>query len=191
MLDLQQIRSFIAISISSELRDEIERLLAVLKSIPGNIKWVNSDSVHLTLKFLGNISILQVEQINSILKESVNGITTFQLKTSGKGAFPSVKNPRVYWIGIEETENNNLILIQKKIEEELIRIGFESEKRKFSPHLTIGRVRDFKNIQQVNNVFINHDFPTIEFSVQNIFLMKSQLTPRGAIYSVQNSVKLL
>jgi len=72
----------------------------------------------------------------------------------------------------------------------LTKIGFESEGRKFKPHLTIGRVRDYKNIQQVNDTFIAYNFPTVEFNVQNIFLMKSELTPKGAIYSVQNSVKL-
>lgn len=190
MQDLQQIRSFIAIPISAEVRNEIDKLVVQLKAIRGNIKWVNPNSVHLTLKFLGNISLLQVEQISLILKKAVSGISTFKLRTVDKGAFPSLKNPRVYWIGIHEMENKRLVSIQKKMERELAKIGFESEGRKFRPHLTIGRVRDYKNIQQVNKAFINYRFPAVEFIVQNIFLMKSELTPKGAIYSVQNSVKL-
>jgi len=190
MQNLQQIRSFIAIPISDELRNAIKKLLLELRPIHGNVKWIDPDSVHLTLKFLGNISILQVEQISLILKKAVLGISSFKLRTGDKGAFPSLKKPRVYWIGIDEMEDNRLVCIQKKIEGELTKIGFESEGRKFKPHLTIGRVRDYKNIQQVNDTFIAYNFPTVEFNVQNIFLMKSELTPKGAIYSVQNSVKL-
>jgi 2'-5' RNA ligase len=186
----QIIRTFIAIEISKELRKVFQSLYDEMIKIPANVKWVNPDSIHLTLKFLGNISKSQVSDVNSALQNSLKDSIRFSLLNSEKGAFPSLKRPRVFWIGLREIEMGSLFQVQNAIENEMEKLGFDREKRKYNPHLTVGRVRDPLNLGLVIEKFTSFSLPEIEFSVKRILVMKSELTPKGAIYSVQKSLDL-
>lgn len=186
----ETIRTFIAIKISSELEEAFKKFFEELKKIPCDVKWVNSESVHLTLKFLGNLARTKIDKVFEVAKEASRDFSSFQLKTKEKGAFPSLKKPRVFWIGLAETDNQTLIPLQNKIDNKLSELGFEKDSRRFHPHLTVGRVRTPKNIEEIIHNFMEYPFPEIEFKVGQILIMKSELTPKGAVYSIQNAVSL-
>ncbi|MFQ5583899.1 MAG: RNA 2',3'-cyclic phosphodiesterase [Calditrichia bacterium] len=186
----QQIRTFIAIEISDEVREALGSLIAEMEQSSGNVKWVKPSSIHLTLKFLGNITESQVEQVTASVRASADSAGKFSLFTGEKGAFPSLNRPRVFWVGLNEKGNSKLLPLQKRIENELEKIGFAAERRRFSPHLTIGRVRTPQNIEAVSEKFMAYPLPEREFSVNRIVIMKSDLTPRGAIYTVQRTIEL-
>jgi 2'-5' RNA ligase len=185
----ETIRTFIAIKISSELEKAFKNLLKELKKICCNVKWVNPESIHLTLKFLGNLTKSNIKEVFKGTKEAIRDFSSFQIKTKESGAFPSIKKPRVFWVGLE-ADNQTLIQLQNKIDDELFRLGFEKDPRRFHPHLTVGRVGSPKNIEEVIQKFVEYPFPEIRFKVDQILIMKSELTPKGALYSIQNAISL-
>lgn len=186
----EKIRTFIAIKISPELEAELHTFLEALRKIRCDVKWVKPEAVHLTLKFLGNIRPEEVEKVFDAVRSAVRDVSEFRLRSGEKGAFPSLKRPRVLWVGLGEKGDHNLTTIQNSLEEELSELGFERQARKFHPHLTVGRVRSPKNIEEVTRRFMEYQFPEIEFAVDQILIMKSDLTPKGAIYTVQKAVSL-
>ena len=187
---MQTIRTFIAIKISRELEAAFDTLIHSMKKNPGPVRWVNPQSIHLTLKFLGEITPVQVEDVCKGVEKAVTAIPPFSLKSGSKGAFPSPKRPRVFWLGLAETGEPHLFDMQKNIEEEMALCGFPKERRPFKPHLTVGRVKDSREIETISNIFMEYQFPEIEFSADEVLVMKSELTPQGARYSVQKSFPL-
>lgn len=180
-------RGFIAIDIPSfpkllEFENEI-------RNTDSNIRLVEPKNIHITLKFLGDTSEDNIDKIQEIIKESVREIKPFAIKFSDTGAFPNQNYIKIIWIGIQNAE-----LIKKiaySIDEKLIKLGFEKEKRSFSAHLTIGRVKTAKNkekLVQILNKYQNTDFFT--HNVESIKLKKSELTPKGPIYTDIFEVKL-
>ncbi len=187
---MQKIRTFIAIKIPSQLEAAFEELIQSMQHIPNKVKWVKPASIHLTLKFLGEITQKDVQRVLDRTERAVANISSFTLKTSQRGAFPSLKRPRVFWVGLTERNGEQLIGLQKNIESELETEGFPKEKREFKPHLTVGRVKSPKNIEEVSKQFMAYQFPEIEFAVNEVVVMKSELTRQGAIYTMQKSFPL-
>lgn len=187
---MQTIRTFIAIKISRELEAAFDTLIRRMKKNPGPVRWVNPQSIHLTLKFLGEITPAQVEEVCNGLEKAVAGIPSFSLKPGSKGAFPNPKRPRIFWIGLAEAGEAHLFQLQKNIEEEMALCGFPKEGRPFKPHLTVGRVKDSRGIETISNIFMEYDFPEIEFVAGEVLMMKSELTPKGTIYTVQKAYPL-
>jgi 2'-5' RNA ligase len=185
---MKNIRTFIAIKIPNELEDAFGDLIRQMRKLPGDVRWVNPHSIHLTLKFLGEITPEQVRDVCAAMEKAATDIPKFALKTGLKGAFPSLKRPRVFWVGLTEMNNHYLLDLQKNVEDELAGIGFPKEKRTFKPHLTVGRVKNSRGIEKVTETFMNYQFPEIEFSASEILVMKSELTPKGAIYTVQKII---
>jgi 2'-5' RNA ligase len=193
-MDNQQIRSFIAIELPDELRLELLRLQAELKSARYSfVKWVAPEGIHLTLKFLGNIAVHKVDEITKAIDKVGEGISQFQLETTDLGVFPNLRNTKVFWLGIEGNLDT-LIALQKRIDDVLEPMGFVREGRSFTPHLTLARMRESASSQN------RHDFGELiakthlgiryKIEVNNISLMRSQLLPGGAIYSRLAEVKL-
>jgi len=190
MQSKEKIRTFVAINISSELGQALRKLIEELIKVGGDVKWVKPESIHLTLRFLGNLTASKIEPLYEAVQKGCEGFSTFRLKSGSKGAFPNLKRPRVYWVGLTETDDHILTDLQAKVETALSEVGFEKESRKFHPHLTMGRVRSPKKIAEVTQKFVDYHFPGIEFNVDRVLIMKSELTPRGAIYSIQKAVLL-
>jgi 2'-5' RNA ligase len=187
---MERIRTFVAIKISRELEAAFDTLIRSMKKNPGPIRWVNPQSIHLTLKFLGEITPAQVEEISKGVEKAVTAIPPFSLRAGSKGAFPSPKRPRIFWIGLAEIDEPYLFELQKNIEAEMALCGFPKEGRAFKPHLTVGRVKDSRGVETISNIFMDYDFPEIEFAAEEVLVMKSELTPQGARYSVQKSFPL-
>jgi 2'-5' RNA ligase len=191
---METVRSFIAVELPDEVRKEIGKLQDSLKTGRQDfVKWVSPDSIHLTLKFLGDIATDKVDEIIAAVEDSVAGIAPFTLHMDGLGVFPGLKRIQVVWVGLTG-DIDNLRRIQKNIEENLFVLGYPEEEREFTPHMTLGRVR-FQPPPEEQQKFV-HLLTAAVFSsayninVASVTLMKSQLTPKGAIYTKLGSVNL-
>ena len=191
----EEIRSFIAIELPEEVKSGLTRLRGELEREEHTfVKWVDVEGIHLTLKFLGNIPFKQVAQIIKAMEEATQGISPFHLEVSSLGAFPNLKQPRVFWIGIGG-EIDKLSSLQQKIDSALASLGFVKEERPFVPHLTLARIR--QGASPLERKIVGELVKSISFeskyriTVDAISLMRSQLTPAGAIYTCLATVELL
>lgn len=186
------IRSFIAIKIPPSLGIKLADLPRQVGGLPGSIRWVGPDNIHLTLKFLGDILPKQIGPIADCMREAARGIGPLSLSPLGVGAFPNESRPRVIWVGIVE-ESGALLRMQGELEKRLRRLGFPREGKGFTPHLTVGRVRSSPGrgssfalvIQALDSAWKGDED---SFQVDRFYLMQSELKPSGAVYSVLEEV---
>jgi RNA 2',3'-cyclic 3'-phosphodiesterase len=180
---MSAIRSFIAIPLNPEIISRIEKTQKELKTLPADVKWVNPKSIHLTLKFLGNIDEGKVEVIAQGIQNGMRGFKLWSATVKNVGAFPSLRSPRVVWVGIED-QGGQLVRLQNQIEKKMANLGFEKEKRAFSPHLSLGRVRSPRGKDDlVKYLFDERERVFGEINIDRIILFKSELKPTGAIYT--------
>ncbi len=185
---MRTMRTFIAVNIpvdiKQNLQEEIDKLRALIRG--ENVRWVRPEGIHLTLKFLGEISDSSLGEIHQTLEREVEKHPTCTLRVGGFGCFPNRRRPRVLWIGITE-DKGTLAQVQSSIHEKLVPLGFEKEERPFHPHLTLGRVRrnvsksDLNQLQDAVNEFVVGQIG--KFEVREIHLIESILKPSGAEYS--------
>jgi len=190
----REIRSFIAIELSEEAKEGLARLRKELERDEHKfVKWVDPGGIHLTVKFLGNIPSKRVTEITEAIEESAQGISPFHLEISGLGAFPSLRQARVFWVGIGG-EVDKLSRLQQNIDSALAALGFAKEERSFVPHLTLARIRqgasppERRSFGELVGSLIFED--KYHIKVEAINLMRSQLTPAGAIYTCLSAVGL-
>jgi len=191
---MEQVRSFIAIELPDELKQGLTQLEARLKMGKQPwVKWVDPYSIHLTLKFLGSIVVDRVSEITKAMAEAVQGISPFHLEAKDLGVFPNLRRVQVIWVGISG-EVDKLNQLQQHLESNLARLGFASESRPFTPHLTLARLRDRASLderQSLGQLIASTRFEAAyTIKVDAINLMRSQLTREGAIYSRISSVEL-
>ena len=191
---MEQIRSFIAIELTEELKVKLGQLEAQLKSGQQlRVKWVDPEAIHLTLKFLGNIAAGRTGEIARAMEEAAQGVPPFHLEVKGLGAFPSLKRVQVVWVGVGG-EVEKLCELQRRIESNLARLGFAPESRPFTGHLTLGRVRDQATPderERLGQLIAGTAFEIdCALPVGAVSLMRSQLTRQGAIYSRISLVSL-
>ncbi len=166
-------RLFIALDLPQELKNDIGELCAF--GLPG-IAWVDSAQLHLSLRFIGEVDEHRFDQIRTCLLKVQQ--PSFSLTLKGVGTFPRGKMPRIVWVGVEK--NDLLAQLRNKIEYQLNRIGIEGERRKFHPHVTIGRVKTRK-IKRMGDYLAHYDlFRAESFIVERYTLFSSLLTPDGA-----------
>ena len=188
------IRAFIAVELPAELKSELAELEGQLKkNSPLVVKWVDPNNIHITLKFLGEISEDSIEELMLAIEESTQGIQPFKLEVREVGAFPNLERAQVLWVGVKG-ELDKITKLQKRIESNTEQLGFPRESRGFSPHLTLGRVRDEarpNERQRLGKLLADTSFSALHnVDVNAVNLMKSQLTPTGPIYTCLGSVKL-
>lgn len=174
-------RLFIAVDLNSQNKDALTGLQARLKKADADVKWVAPENIHLTLKFLGQVQEEKAPKIISGIKESIAGFKPFSLEIVSLGAFPSLKYPRVIWAGIEKGKEN-LEKLAERIETAMLKLGFPEEKRGFSSHLTLGRVRSAKNKDRLCRQISLASFPALPQDIASVNLYQSRLTPQGPIY---------
>ena len=190
----EEIRSFIAIELSEEVKGGLARLRRELERDEHRfVKWVDPEGIHLTLKFLGNIAFKQVAEVTKVIEEASRGISPFHLEVSGLGAFPNLKQPRVLWVGIGG-EIDELSSLQQNIDSALASLGFAKEERPFVSHLTLARIRQGASPMErrsFGELAMSTNFETrYPLDVKSISLMRSQLTPKGAIYTCLSEMEL-
>jgi len=200
-------RTFIAIELSEEIREDLAQIQSHLKysgvlrpclgrrpellSRDGvDVKWIEKDKIHLTLKFLGDITEEDCEKIKSILDRISGSIRPFEISIKDIGAFPNINYPRVIWAGLDKGRAESKILAEK-INEEVLKIGFQKESRPFAPHLTIGRVRSPKNKDVLKDKILTIQLKAYSLQlIGSIALFKSTLTPKGPTYTKLHEVNL-
>ncbi len=187
---MANLRLFIAIKLPAEIRHSIERLQAAAKIFPAKITWVKAENMHLTLKFLGDTEETLVPRIASQLELIVPSVKPFEVTIGGTGAFPNFARPRVFWVGTL-LGGEKLVKLAAAVDQRMSELGFEPEKRNFSAHLTIGRVREITGIESVVSVLQdNRNFEAGRFTASEIHLIQSRLTPAGPIYSTLKKMEL-
>lgn len=189
------IRAFIAIEISSEIKEKLKQLTFQLKqrleAVP--VKWVPVENIHLTLKFLGNVSVNNVEVLEKILDSEASNHHSFEASVGELGAFPTTRRPRVVWVKMQAP--TELYEIQRCIEEETARLGYAHDKRSFKPHLTMGRVSRHANLEQVHKIGQVLESTNVGFlgamRVKYVHLFRSDLKPTGAVYTRIHTAEFL
>jgi 2'-5' RNA ligase len=177
------IRSFLAIELPASIQKSIETVQGDLKTSRADVRWVHPARIHLTLKFFGEIEEAAVPGILKAIEGPLGAVEPFSLTARGTGAFPSLRNPRVVWMGMAG-EEETLLSLQKGLETELDRIGFSPEGRPFRPHLTLGRVNSDRGraaLAERMERYRDEVFGT--FTVERVVLFKSELRPTGPVYS--------
>jgi 2'-5' RNA ligase len=149
------------------------------------VRWVPSENIHLTLKFLGDVSIANLDMLTKILGGIVSTHRSFEVSAGGLGAFPKIHQPRVIWIGLEVPPE--LMAIQHNLELETARLGYTREERPFSPHLTLGRVSRNASPAEIQAIAKVLGTTKVGFlgatRVKTVYLFRSDLNPGGATYT--------
>ncbi len=175
------VRAFISLETSPDVKQEIRSLQKKLRQFhDARISWVRSKSVHLTLKFLGDVKTELLPDIEKLIENCALKVSPFELVSTVTGGFPNLRKPRILWIGLDGGEQ--LEQLQRNIDNTLSSLGFERERKRFHPHLTVGRVKSIDRGSGLNEYFKNYDFPQIRWMVNKIRLMSSILKPGGAEY---------
>jgi 2'-5' RNA ligase len=182
-------RTFVAVALSPDCRKMLDEIEGKLRVTAADVRWVAVSSIHLTLKFLGEIDPAILPQLTDSLHAACTSEPAFSLCVRGLGAFPNLHNPRVIWCGVEG-EVPRLLQLQLKVEQACSQLGFAPEERSFHPHLTLGRVQGKRNLQRLLDcIKIGSELEcTIKADHFNVY--KSTLTPRGAIYDILDTIPL-
>ncbi|NJD19994.1 MAG: RNA 2',3'-cyclic phosphodiesterase [Gemmatimonadetes bacterium] len=183
-------RSFIALNLPAKERQRIHREVRILREGGLPVRWVEPDALHITLKFLGETRPERVAEVEEAMAQVASATHPFALELSGFGAFPTLRRPRVIWMGAEATPE--LRCLKQDLEWALADRGFEAETRAFHPHLTLGRAEPgdragaFRGLDELVAVL---DL-TRHVAVHTVDLMRSQLGRDGARYTILSSAKL-
>jgi 2'-5' RNA ligase len=183
-------RTFVAISLPERLKEQLEALRGELRRCGADVRWVAPSSMHLTLKFLGEILPRDFGDIDEVLQKIAASAPPTGARVRGMGSFPHLRRPRVIWVGVEP-DDDRLAALQASVEAGFQEIGFAREKRRFNPHLTVGRVRSGRGIDKlVAAVNANAAIDLGRLPIEVMTLYESDLTPRGAIYTALGTYRL-
>ncbi len=191
----ETLRTFIAIELDQTLQRELKRVQEKFKRVmpPEGVRWVNPDGIHLTLKFLGDTPAGRVAEVEAGLQRAAAGFAPFEFTVEGRGCFPNTRRPRVIWVAVRD-KGQVLQRLAAAVEREVAPLGWPTEERGFSPHLTLGRVT--KNADSRAEAAIGQ---AVEKSVveqigmqrvTQVSLIKSDLRPAGAVYTILTHVPL-
>jgi len=186
----KSIRSFIAIGLDRENQDRLANIQDKLKECGARVRWVKPGNIHLTLKFLGNISSTKVDKIINLLPELYNDTSPFDFTITHLGAFPKISRPNVIWAGVEHNADK-LTALASTLEHAMVSLGFPKERKKFSPHITIGRVKQFKNLTPLSEGLQTLQIrPPLQQKSIIITLYESTLTGQGPVYTALKHLSL-
>ncbi|RJP29779.1 MAG: RNA 2',3'-cyclic phosphodiesterase [Candidatus Omnitrophota bacterium] len=178
-------RAFIAAQLPPAIKECLSETQNQLKTSGADVKWVEKENIHLTLKFLGNIDQDSTPPIKEVLNSTAKEFIDFTFRISNIGAFPGLDHPRVIYAGIDEGADKIKELIIS-LENKLLKIGIPKEDKDPVPHITIGRVRSFHNISSLKKQItgINPQQKAIiqKIALKEIFLFKSELSSAGPLY---------
>jgi 2'-5' RNA ligase len=184
---MESIRAFIAIELDEDILRRIESLQERIKADlpPGLIRWVRPEGIHLTLKFLGVAEADRIEAVSEALQDACLPTTPFTLSIGGLGVFPNPRRPRVLWLGVDEP-SGTLPRLQAAIERAISPLGFPTERRRFIPHLTLGRVKRGRGpaeLEALGEYATRAKVRVGEMEARCVYLMRSDLRPAGAVYT--------
>lgn len=181
----QSYRTFVAVEIPKEVSDQAGRLIARLERTSANVKWVESENLHLTLKFLGDVEAIFIPDVCKAVGAAVADQAGFELELGGVGAFPNINRPRTIWLGVTKG-HDELLALHDAIDAALADLGFRSETRRFTPHLTIGRVKQPSGASdELSQLIAQHDgFVAGKLPVDEVAIVSSKLERDGPVYTM-------
>lgn len=189
-MNVEPIRTFIAIELPDTVKTHVEALEAQLKKTRADVNWVSPRNMHITLKFLGDTPLDRLDAVREGVGEAAASMAAFSMGLNRIGAFPDLDRPRVFWIDVQEGRDG-LVALQRRVEKALLSRRFVREERPFSPHLTIGRVRSPQGLGLLTQQVRQTAFQTPCFSVTRIVIIKSELRPNGPVYTVLDHIALI
>ncbi|MEQ9620211.1 MAG: RNA 2',3'-cyclic phosphodiesterase [Deltaproteobacteria bacterium] len=167
---------FVAALLPEEIKELINEYLGALKPACEGVKWERREKLHVTLKFLGDVDELQTGLVTAAIDKLLPAFSPFETNVTTLGGFPNLRNPRILYVGL--SENRELEAFHEKIERELGSLGFVSERRKFTPHVTVGRI---KSRLKLKNPLAMPE--RTSFEIDKIGVMKSELGKEGSVYT--------
>lgn len=181
------LRAFIAIQVPQEIKTQIMSQTVELRRQAGrSVRWGSAENIHVTLKFLGDVSLKQVDLLSQMLNNLAQTYPPFDVVADGLGIFPNLRRPRVIWVGLHEA-NSQLTKLQQSVEAAAAQLGHAPENKSFSPHLTIGRVREPLPAQELLALQDAFKGATVQlkesFTIRSVDLMRSELKPAGPLYT--------
>ncbi len=182
-------RTFIAIPLPAECQSMLDQMQQGLRACGAEVGWVAIPSIHLTLKFLGEVDEEIIPKLAQSLNAAAESEHSFEIRLRGLGCFPNQKSPRVVWCGIEG-DTDALLRIQQKVEAACNEFGFPPENREFKPHLTLGRVKGKRNLQPLVDCIKIGSGLERAFKADHFNIYRSTLKPTGAVYSVLKTIAL-
>ncbi len=186
---METLRTFIALDMPPALRENLAHLQSRMSASLAGIRWVRPEAVHLTLKFLGSVREDRVGDVCAALHEAAAGIPGFSMSVRGLGAFPNIRNAKVVWVGIDE--HKTLLQLHGALEQSLEQRGFSREARPFSPHLTLGRVKDARIRRDLHRFLAEHGDETLgTHDIDRISYIRSELYPTGPEYTCIEGIAL-
>ena len=187
-----KIRSFLAFELSREIKEIISSISEDIKRFPLDVRWVNASNIHLTMVFMGNVLSEHLEGIDGEVSRVCKRYGPFNVSLKSIGVFSNKRNPRVMWIGIEG-DIERMSYFRNALQKKLKPFGVKEEKRRFNPHLTLGRFRKFSGPSGYLDDLLSkyHDLVSSAYTLEELILFKSDLSPKGAVYTKLNTWPLL
>lgn len=193
MADLNKkgmIRTFIAVPLPDKLKQDVDRLIVGLKPLASGISWVKAANLHFTLRFLGDIDSTTIPVLKKTIESRIGTLSRFELNLLGLGCFPNLNRPRVIWVGaggaIDKIKG-----LASGVEEACRQCGYGPADKPFAPHLIIGRVKFPSGLDKLTESLKTTRFETELFAIERVVMYKSDLTPRGPIYTSMGEIRLL
>lgn len=177
-----QIRTFICVEIPEAIKERIALLQREMRQTDAQVSWAKPENIHLTIKFLGNVAQSKIQPVCRAVERAAASIEQFEIEIAGAGCFPSPRNARVLWVGLAELPGA-LKRLHASVEDELAREGFPREPKRFSPHLTIARIRSLHGAGLLAEQLIARSFEPESFTAREVIVMRSDLKPTGSIYT--------
>lgn len=190
----EKVRTFVSVNIDPLVLNRLQKFQHTLEAgVPNDsIRWSSPEQLHLTLKFLGNVAASALPELQSALNETIQLHRTLELSAEGLGGFPSLRNPRVIWVGAGR-DVEPLLRLQAQVEKATLPWAQKEEDRTFHPHFTLGRVREkaLRHTRRIGEFLQEVQPPQFgQWRVTEVHLMRSQLSPRGSTYSLLASFPL-
>lgn len=188
---MKKIRAFIAIPLPAEVHSYLKQLVREYRSLSneGSVRWVKTENIHLTMRFLGDTPIDTLSDLYQEIDKAAAVVPAFTISLGKLGCFPNQQRPRVIWIGVD-SDSTWLMTLQDSIEQGVRSMGWKSENRKFHPHLTLGRVKDSNAVQRGGFPWGEPVEPK-RINARAVNVYESKLQPSGAVYKRRHSSNLL
>ncbi len=178
-----KLRSFLAVPISGEVQSNATRLMKKLAEKTSGVRWVAPDNLHITLKFFGDIKVESTHEISRAVQKTVDVADPFEITVAGAGAFPDIQRPRTVWLGVTDGKSQ-FVEFFEQLEDRLHDLGYPPERRRFHPHLTIGRVRGKQDDGELTQLLAELDECFIGPTwVEEVVLFNSQMERGELVYS--------
>ena len=186
----QRLRTFIAVDLGKTIRDRAIALQETLARSGADVKWVEPENLHVTLLFLGEVDAREAPRVCQLVADGTRKHAAFPMTVETVGCFPNARRPRVLWVGVGQG-TQELCALHADLEEPLTELGYRREERRYTPHITLGRVKSDRPPDSLAMALARHaGWKGGEIDVREILVMSSELTPQGPIYTVLSRARL-